>query len=225
MNTTGYENGRLASEAILQGRQYDLAIIGVQPGEPESVLWIGELKRTSGIKLPPLIMLSPIGSHIQLDASWFSSSLTKPLKSAMLQAGLFRALDGAKAIEKKPAAQPVENQFDTGTTVSDAHPGNRRQCDQSKSAFEPFKSDGFTRRTLPATVWKPSEAVESGAYDMVFMDVQMPKLDGIEATRRIRARERDKVRQIKDAHPTIIIALTARAMAGDRENCLAAGHG
>ena len=64
------------------------------------------------------------------------------------------------------------------------------------------------------------EAVDrwaAGHFDIVFMDVQMPELDGLEATREIRARERGTAKH------SCIVAMTANAMSGDRERCLAAG--
>ena len=61
------------------------------------------------------------------------------------------------------------------------------------------------------------EAARRGGFDLIFMDVQMPEMDGFEATRRIREAEQTTGRHIP------IVAMTAHAMAGDRERCLAAG--
>jgi CheY-like chemotaxis protein len=67
------------------------------------------------------------------------------------------------------------------------------------------------------------EALEDGSFDLIFMDCQMPEMDGYEATRLIRKREADAAQAGRPRAPIRIIAMTAEAMHGDREKCLAAG--
>jgi CheY-like chemotaxis protein len=61
-------------------------------------------------------------------------------------------------------------------------------------------------------------AWQRGSHDMIFMDCQMPEMDGLEATRKIRALEKERL-----LSPIRIVAMTAAAMEGDRESCLQAG--
>ncbi|MFM7600804.1 MAG: ATP-binding protein [Pseudanabaena sp.] len=68
------------------------------------------------------------------------------------------------------------------------------------------------------------EAIQKRPYDLIFMDVQMPEMDGLEATRQIRALEQSEQTELSNLAKSIqIIAITANAMQEDREKCLAAG--
>jgi two-component system, sensor histidine kinase and response regulator len=73
---------------------------------------------------------------------------------------------------------------------------------------------------LPGTERKPSPILEQGSFDLVLMDLQMPKVHGFEATAVIREKEKGSGRQLP------IIAMTAHAMEGDKKCCLSIGmHG
>ena len=67
------------------------------------------------------------------------------------------------------------------------------------------------------------DALEQKPYDLVFMDVMMPEMDGLEATRAIRERQKNSAAHPNFSSRITVIAMTAHAMQGDRENCLAAG--
>jgi two-component system sensor histidine kinase/response regulator len=67
------------------------------------------------------------------------------------------------------------------------------------------------------------EALKAVPYDIIFMDCQMPQMDGYDATRAIRMQEQSSDQGSHPKSPVYIIALTANAMQGDREKCLAAG--
>ncbi|MEZ5277559.1 MAG: ATP-binding protein [Opitutaceae bacterium] len=68
-----------------------------------------------------------------------------------------------------------------------------------------------------------TEAAGARPYDVILMDIQMPEVDGCEATRRIREREKNRSEAGDPTQPSYIIALTADAMQGDRDRCIQAG--
>jgi CheY-like chemotaxis protein len=67
------------------------------------------------------------------------------------------------------------------------------------------------------------KAIDSEPFDLIFMDVMMPEMDGLEATRQIRTRQQNRAEHPNYKSPLIIVAMTASAMPGDREKCLEAG--
>ncbi len=110
-----------------------------------------------------------------------------------------------------------------GHTIRDMHRGAMRillaedNTTNQQVAFGILEKLGL-RADAVANGSEAVHALETLPYDLVLMDVQMPEMDGLEATRRIR----DPESSVLD-HRVPIIAMTARAMQGDRESCLESG--
>ena len=158
--------------------------------------------------------------------AFFSSVLLKPVR----EQPLFDALVGIVAAKKPELTRPVtmagdtefvrrENAAGKQTAISNLrilaaedHPFNRKLCQ--------LMLDNFGAKA--EWVFNGKEAVEkfqSGTYDVILMDCNMPVMDGLQATTAIRKIEEGK----KISSPVRIIAITANALAGERERCLAAG--
>jgi CheY-like chemotaxis protein/HPt (histidine-containing phosphotransfer) domain-containing protein len=138
--------------------------------------------------------------------------LTKPVKQLDLWRALMAALGkpaGSTAARAAPAARPKAARC-LRILLAEDNPFNQ------KLAVRILENRGHTV-VVTANGREALDVLQRQPFDLVLMDVQMPEMDGLEATARIRAREKQSGEHVP------IIAMTAYAMKGDRERCLDAG--
>jgi signal transduction histidine kinase/CheY-like chemotaxis protein len=197
---------------MLQAMRYDLAIIDMHmPGMDGSTL--AARIREAGYKLP-LVLFTSVGQR-EAVGSLFATTLTKPLHQRQLFDTLVMLLDPDSA----PAAVPMAAKPMIDATLATRHPLRILLAEDNvvnqKLALRLLQQMGY-RAELACNGIEAIACLERQPYDVVLMDVQMPEMDGLEASRRIAAR------WPPGARPRIV-AMTANAMQGDREQCLAAG--
>ena len=145
--------------------------------------------------------------------------LTKPVYAADLLAAIERAIGAKPSAAAPPAATSTAGALAMGADgPARPHPARRGQRGQPagrRRPADPPRPSRDGRRRTAARRWT---RLERETFDLVLMDLQMPEMGGLEATVAIRAaRARRPARHIR------IVAMTAHAMTGDRERCLAAG--
>ncbi|MFQ5649524.1 MAG: response regulator, partial [bacterium] len=196
---------------------FEIAIIDMQmPGMDGEHLGKA-IKDEPMLKETILIMLTSLGQRgdaKRLLEIGFQAYLTKPVK----QSDLYRCLN---TVLGRHGDSQARGQLVTRHSMAE----NRVQTSKvlvaednivnQKIALKMLKNMGC-RVDCVANGKEAVEAVATIPYDIVFMDCQMPEMDGFEATLAIRAQEK------ADSHVTIV-AMTANAMKGDRERCLQAG--
>lgn len=136
--------------------------------------------------------------------------LTKPVRQSKLREAIVQALSAERANTPVAAPSPVAKVRPLRVLVAEDSPVNQ------KLVLELLTRQGH-HVELATNGHEALRSLESQRFDLVLMDVQMPELDGFEATRRIRSRETER------GDHTPIVAMTAHAMTGDRQRCLAAG--
>jgi CheY-like chemotaxis protein len=146
-------------------------------------------------------------------------TLMKPVKQTQLHEALISVLaDRAHTPvrAKRPAAPPMVASGKLRILVAEDNVVNQRV------ALLQLERLGH-RADVAANGLEVLSAVESVHYDVIFMDCHMPELDGYEATRQLRTRENERRARGEKFTPLHIVAMTANAMQGDRETCLASG--
>ena len=190
---------------------YDLAVVDMHMPRMDGSM-LAERIRAAGHTLP-LVLFSSSGRKEATD-SVFAATLAKPLR----QSQLFDMLVSLLVKDAAPRAPMVEKpRFDA--QMATLHPLRILLVEDNvvnqKLALRLLQQMGY-RADLASNGIEAIESIERQFYDVVLMDVQMPEMDGLEATRRIVERWPDAIRPR-------IVAMTANAMQGDREECLAAG--
>jgi len=214
-----------ALEWLRAGTRFDLAILDMHMPGMDGLRLASEIRKLPGRMTMPLIVLASIGvhtNHPDFSNASISGSLTKPIKPAQLRETLLRVMSGSKSTAPRivlPAAK-------LDPTFASRFPLRVLLCDDNiinqKVALRLLQQMGY-RADLAANGLEALAALERQPYDLIFMDVMMPEMGGLEATRLIRERQNQPL-VFPNYRPAItIVAMTASAMQGDRERCLAAG--
>jgi len=217
MRPVAYATPLEALTAIRGGERFDIAVLDMHMPDMDGVLLAAEIHEYEAARhiTTPLVMLTSLSSREEVDAKLFAAFLTKPVKQSVLYNALIEAL----AVEPvKQATIPLsEQQFDH--TLAQRIPLRILLAEDNavnqKLGLRMLERMGY-RADVAANGLEVIEALGRQFYDLILMDVQMPEMDGLEATRAIR------VMPSLSRQPRVI-AMTANAMQGDREMCLAAG--
>jgi PAS domain S-box-containing protein len=204
---------------VAAGERFDVAVLDMQMPETDGLALAQELRRLPGGAALPMILLSSIGA-VRAEAEARGVELVAMLTKPVKQVQLLEAL-AAASLRGPAGATPVPR------ILAGSEADGLARVDPLRILVA--DDNTFNQRVAALTLTKLGQscdmvangheavqAVKDRGYDVVFMDVLMPELDGLEATRQIRTT------LPSDRQPRII-AMTANALKGDRELCLEAG--
>jgi two-component system sensor histidine kinase/response regulator len=217
-------HGREALDVLLEqarnGVPYDMAIIdGMMPQMDGETLgrWIRKHPQLEALRLIMLSSRGMRGDAARAKDIGFSAYLTKPIKQSQMFDAIVSVFNSEAKEDAPKAAQPLITRH-TLAEKAERKPLILLVEDNlvnQKVALIHLRKLGYSA-DVANNGSEAVAAVEKKQYDLVLMDVQMPEMDGYEATRRIRGMG-------SSAGHLPIVAMTANAMKGDREKCLEAG--
>jgi PAS domain S-box-containing protein len=211
MEPVAVELPAAALELIAAGERFDVAVLDMMMPEMDGLALAGEIRQHQAESELPLLLLTSLGRLPQLQTGGvFSAQLAKPLKASQLYNTLLQLLTG-RAGEEEVETVTDGKRARSALRILLAEDNAMNQ----KVALRLLEQLGY-RADVASNGREAIEALERQPYDVVLMDVQMPELDGLDATRQIRERWPDQGRP----H---IVAMTANALPEDREACFAAG--
>jgi two-component system, sensor histidine kinase and response regulator len=201
-------------EAAAGGTRFDLVIISMWLPDTNGLVVARSIRSDASLKNPKIIVVTAVSNRLDESVATeagVDALITKPVKQSGLYDALVRTLSERHAapVVDAPVAAPVVLRENVRVLVAEDNPVNQ------KVAVRQLQRLGLSADTVANGI-EAVDVVNRIHYDIILMDCQMPEMDGFAATREIRRREGGGRR-------TPIIALTANALEGDRERCLAAG--
>ena len=210
MLSTPVSSPAAALALAAEGQCFDLVLLDLNMPDLNGIELAAALRGLATFTDTPMVLLSSVGARLPETDDMFSAVLAKPVKSAALRAAMATALrtpdDAPSQSRRLPvgrSARPLR------ILLAEDNPVNQRVAQLMLDKL------GHSVDTVPHGA-AAVEAVRKKAYDVVLMDIQMPQMDGLEATRSIRA-------QIPVEQQPHIIAMTASALLADQQACSAAG--
>lgn len=203
---------------LQQGRNVDVVLLDAQLPGVADLEGVHQLRSQSDLQQTPLILLVPVNQRNlrqRRGALTINATLNKPIKPAELYDVLLRQLDTSatisplSALQQQPAVTAAQHRRPIHILLAEDNVVNQ------KVAARMLERLGY-RADIVQNGAEAVAALQKENYDVVLMDVHMPEMDGLEATRHIR-RERKRGRR------PYIIALTAAALPEDEEKCMEAG--
>jgi len=213
-------------QATASGAPFHLGILDMMMPDMDGFELAKALRAEPGFDKLKLIMLTSMGHKLSrgdLDQARIGACLTKPArqsqlyeKLAGLMAGKVSEITPTPAAIASPAPTSILAELPIRILLAEDNLVNQNVARMQLAKFG-YQVD------IVANGKEAVAAGKSGNYDVIFMDCQMPELDGYEASGQLRAWEHDRRDRGEAFTPLYIIAMTANAMQGDREICFAAG--
>jgi CheY-like chemotaxis protein/anti-sigma regulatory factor (Ser/Thr protein kinase) len=215
MAVTAVASAAEALEVAAAGRRFDTAVLDMHMPDVDGIQLATMLREHAHYRDTPLILLSSVTTRpADTDTAGFSAVLSKPARVSTLYSTLTRVLSGSSATIHQPRGTAMAaGRRATGNPLrvllaEDNHVNQKVAQLMLSRIGHRVDSVGNGAEAV--------RAVKAHHYDVVLMDLQMPELDGLAATRRIR----EEVDPHRQPH---IVAMTASALIEDREACWAAG--
>ena len=225
----GHEALRLLRAAAAGGHPYDLALLDVEMPVMDGLTLARAIKADPAIAATRLIALTPLGHALTaetMQAAGIDAMLSKPVKQSLLFDCLVNLI-GKSGIARLGSAKAGSPALTLSAEVRAKLKGSRILLAEDNAVNQKVALALLKKLDCSADAvgngQEVLEVLQRIPYSLIFMDCQMPEMDGFEATRLIRQRELAAGPACPWSSPVYIIALTANAMLGDRDKCLASG--